>query len=128
MARLEITSSGPSAVERQIGSARHLPEHAFALGREPVEGDQVLAVDLERQGRTHTGNELLHPHLDRLRSADDHRGDRRFERFGQTFLELARSEPRGAADPQGAASPPGPAPGQRALAPEREGGASEPTG
>ena len=53
-------------LQGQIGYALHAGEHALQLPADPIELLKILAVELERQGRTHAGYELFHPHLDRL--------------------------------------------------------------
>ena len=58
--------------QRQVGHTRHGPEYGLELAAEPIQHLQVLSVELERQRGTHAGDQLLHPHLDRLGVAGHH--------------------------------------------------------
>ena len=74
--------------QRQVGHALHAPEHVLQRRAETIQFSKVGAIQLERQGGPHAGDQLLHPHLDRLGVGRDHVRNDLFERLLHDFLEL----------------------------------------
>ena len=65
----------PMLASRAVRPRQALVQHALDPAAELVELAQVFAVELERQGGAHAGDQFLHAHLDRLGVTGHHVGN-----------------------------------------------------